>query len=150
MPSMVALLGLLAVAGYQNKDKIAEMLRGSGRPNPDGTAQGGLGGVLGNLGGMLGGAGAGSVVSGGLGELLDRFRQNGQGETANSWVKTGPNQPISPTQLEQALGPDTLKSLEEQTGLSRQELLTRLTRTLPEAVDKYTPDGRLPAEGAAA
>ena len=26
MPSMVALLGLLAVAGYQNRDKIAEML----------------------------------------------------------------------------------------------------------------------------
>ena len=28
MPSMVALLGLLAVAGYQNRDKIAEMLGG--------------------------------------------------------------------------------------------------------------------------
>ena len=30
MPSMVALLGLLAVAGYQNRDKIAEAL-GMGR-----------------------------------------------------------------------------------------------------------------------
>ena len=28
-PSMTALLGLLAVAGYQNKDKIAEMLGAS-------------------------------------------------------------------------------------------------------------------------
>ena len=28
-PSMTALLGLLALAGYQNRDKIAEMLRGS-------------------------------------------------------------------------------------------------------------------------
>ena len=154
MPSMMALLGLLAVAGYQNKDKIAEMLRGAGARTPgtgNGTAaQTGLGGILGNLGGMLGGAGAGSVVSGGLGELLERFRQNGQGETASSWVKTGPNQPITTNQLEQALGPDTLKTLEEQTGLSHQELLERLTRTLPEAVDKYTPDGRLPAESAAA
>ena len=151
MPSMVALLGLLAVAGYQHKDKIAEMLRGAGGTNSGGPGQqNGLGGILGNLGGMLGGAGAGSVVSGGLGELLERFKQNGQGETANSWVRTGPNQPISHTELEQALGPDTLKTLEEQTGLSRQELLTRLTRTLPEAVDKYTPDGRLPpAEGPA-
>ncbi len=152
MPSMVALLGLLAVAGYQNKDKIAEMLRGAGGTNSGGPGQqnGRLGGILGNLGGMLGGAGAGGVVSGGLGELLERFKQNGQGETANSWVKTGPNQPVSPGELEQALGPDTLKTLEEQTGLSRQELLARLSRTLPEAVDKYTPDGRLPAEGAAA
>ena len=28
MPSMMALLGLLAVAGYQNRDKIAEVLGG--------------------------------------------------------------------------------------------------------------------------
>ena len=28
MPSMVALLGLLAVAGFQNRDKIAEALGG--------------------------------------------------------------------------------------------------------------------------
>ncbi len=29
LPSMTALLGLLAVAGFQNRDKIAEMLRGA-------------------------------------------------------------------------------------------------------------------------
>lgn len=32
-PSMTALLGLLAIAGYQNRDKIAEMLRGA-QSNP--------------------------------------------------------------------------------------------------------------------
>jgi|GEM_PF-1657656 len=123
MPSMVALLGLLAVAGYQNKDKIAELLRGSGRTGSGSsggaTGQSGLDHVLSNLGGLLGGGGAGTVVSGGLGELLDRFKQKGQGETADSWVKTGPNQPISPDQLEQTLGPETLTTLEQQTGLSR-------------------------------
>ena len=31
LPSMTALLGLLAIAGYQNRDKIAEMLGGGGR-----------------------------------------------------------------------------------------------------------------------
>ena len=30
-PSMTALLGLLAVAGYQNRDKITEMLGGIGK-----------------------------------------------------------------------------------------------------------------------
>ncbi len=30
-PSMTALLGLLALAGYQNRDKIAEMLGGAGQ-----------------------------------------------------------------------------------------------------------------------
>ena len=34
MPSMTALLGMLAVAGYQNKDKIAEMLGGLGQTKP--------------------------------------------------------------------------------------------------------------------
>ena len=153
MPSMVALLGLLAVAGYQNRDKIAEMLGGSrqapggqGQPNPPS----GDGGVLGKLGGLLGGASAGSVLSGGLGELIDRFRQSGHGETADSWVGTGVNQPIGPTQLEQAIGPDVLNTLSQHTGLSREELLSRLTRELPQAVDKFTPQGRLPTSEEAA
>jgi uncharacterized protein YidB (DUF937 family) len=149
MPSMVALLGLLAVAGYQNRGKIAEMLGGS-KPGPGGPAQpdapSGESGVLGKLGGLLGGATAGSMVSGGLGELVDRFRQNGQGPAADSWVGRGPNQPIGQTQLEQAIGPDVLKTLSQHTGLSREELVARLTRELPSAVDKFTPEGRLPTE----
>jgi uncharacterized protein YidB (DUF937 family) len=143
-PSMTALLALLAIAGYQNRDKIAEMLRGAGRNTPGADNQSGLGGLLGQLG--LGGASAGGVLSGGLGELLERFRQAGQGETAESWVKTGPNKPCTPDQLERAIGPEVLDHLSTQTGLSRDELLTRLCRELPDAVDKYTPQGRLPRE----
>ena len=153
MPSMIALLGLLAVAGYQNRDKIAEVLGGR-KQEPGGpadtTSQGGTGGVLGNLGGILGGASAGSVLSGGLRDLVERFRQNGQGQAADSWVSRGPNQPVRPDQLEQAIGPDVLNTLAQQTGLSQQELLSRLTRELPEAVDKFTPEGRLPSEDEAA
>jgi len=33
MPSMTALLGLLALAGYQNRDKLAELLKGAGSGN---------------------------------------------------------------------------------------------------------------------
>jgi uncharacterized protein YidB (DUF937 family) len=162
-PSMTALLGLLAVAGYQNRDKIAEMLRGAGSGNPGTPDQdgqpGGLGGLLGSLGGnpgtagggnqqaglggLLGGLGGGGL-GGGLGELMESFRQQGQGDVAESWVGTGPNKPIAPDQLEQAIGPDALATLTQQTGLSREELLSRLSTTLPEVVDKVTPDGRLP------
>ena len=152
MPSMVALLGLLAVAGYQNRDKIAEMLggtkQGSGGPNQP-NAPSDEGGVLSKLGGLLGGASAGTVLSGGLGELVDRFKQNGHGQAADSWVGRGPNQPIGQTQLEQAIGPDVLNTLSQHTGLSREELLARLTRELPTAVDKFTPEGRLPTEAEA-
>lgn len=150
-PSMTALLGLLALAGYQNRDKIAEMLRGvgantSGTPGAPAPAQGGLAGVLGQLGNSLGGAGAGGFLSGGLGELIDRFKQNGQGEAADSWVGTGPNKALAAPELEQAIGPDVLATLSRQTGLSQQELLARLSRELPNAVDRYTPQGRLPSE----
>jgi uncharacterized protein YidB (DUF937 family) len=144
MPSMVALLGLLAVAGYQNRDKLAEMLAGSGQnkePRPQGSP---AGGSQGGLGGLLGGSTAGAVLTGGLGELLDRFKQAGQGETADSWVKTGPNKPVSADELGRAIGPDVLATLSQQTGLSREELLSRLSRDLPKAVDSYTPDGRIP------
>ena len=150
MPSMVALLGLLAVAGFQNRDKIVEALGGlkqgsSDVPGPN-NQQGDQGGVLGKLGGLLGGATAGSVLSGGLSDLVERFRKNGHGEAADSWVQKGPNQPIRTDQLERAIGPDVLLTLSQQTGLSREELLARLTRELPKAVDQLTPDGRLPTE----
>ena len=87
-PSMTALLGLLAIAGYQNRDKIGEMLGRLGQNKPGADGQHGLGGLLGQLG--LGGASAGGILSGGLGELLERFKQSGQGDTAKSWVNTGP------------------------------------------------------------
>jgi uncharacterized protein YidB (DUF937 family) len=144
-PSMTALLGLLAVAGFQNRDKLAEMLGGRSPDKPGapgaGEQKGGLGGLLGSIGG----AGVGGLLGSGLSELVESFKQSGQGEVADSWVGTGPNKEIAPHQLEQAIGPDVLATLSQQTGLSREELLARLSRELPQAVDKYTPEGRLPA-----
>src|SRR3954454_21644870 len=110
MPSMTALLGMLAMAGFQNRDKITEMLTGAGTSGPNaGAGQSGLGGLLGSLGGLLGGAdstgGAGNLLNNGLNELLNTFKQNGQGDTAQSWIEPGPNKEISPPQLKQAIGP---------------------------------------------
>ncbi|PXW66004.1 YidB family protein [Methylobacterium sp. B4] len=152
-PSMTALLGLLALAGYQNRDKIAEMLGGAGQaapaPTGPGAAPGGSGGGLGGLlGGLLGdrrGEAPGGFLNSGLGEMLERFQQAGHGAAAQSWVNQGPNQEIAPQHLEQAIGPDVLTTLTQRTGLSREELLSRLSRELPQAVDRYTPDGRMPA-----
>ena len=154
MPSMVALLGLLAVAGYQNRDKLGGLLNGLGNqsndPNNPRQSGGGLDGILGGLGGALGGANAGSVLSGGLGDLVDRFRQTGRGDKADSWINDGDNAPVDASDLEEALGEDTINELTQKTGLSRADLLERLSKTLPEAVSSMTPEGRLPTETEAA
>jgi uncharacterized protein YidB (DUF937 family) len=110
-------------------------------------AGGGLGGLLkGPLGGLLAGGAAGSVLSGGLGDLLKQFQQNGHGETAKSWVNNGPNKQISPGDLANALGADQIDQLTSQTGMSRDQLLSELSNELPDAVNQFTPDGRLPTE----
>jgi uncharacterized protein YidB (DUF937 family) len=115
-------------------------------PAPASTG-GGLGNILaGGLGGLLGGGAAGSVLSGGLGDLLKQFQQNGQGDVANSWVGKGPNKPIAPGDLANALGADQLEQLSSQSGLSREELLQGLSQYLPQVVDHLTPEGRLPTD----
>ena len=142
-PSMTALLGLLAIAGYQNRDKIAEMIGGAFQKSAAGSTppQSGVEGVLEGVKGTS----VGGLVGGGLNELVERFKQAGHGDVAESWVGHGPNKEVAPPQLERAIGPDVLATLSQQTGLSREDILARLSRELPKAVDQYTPEGRLPS-----
>jgi uncharacterized protein YidB (DUF937 family) len=153
-PMTMLLMGILAYRTYQGKGRLADMLgRGQaaganppeGMPAGQSTGGGGLGGLLsGGLGGLLAGGAAGGALSGGLNDLLSRFQQSGHGDIANSWVGTGANRAISPDQLRQALGPDTVNTLAEQAGVSDVDVLSGLSRDLPEAVDQMTPDGRVP------
>src|ERR1035437_2545270 len=98
------------------------------------------------LGGLLAGGAAGSVLSGGLGDLLKQFQQSGHAETVNTWVNTGANKQISPNDLANALGADQISTLAAHTGLSRDELLAGLAQHLPNVINNLTPDGRLPTE----
>ena len=162
MPSMLALLGLLAVAGYQNRDKISgalDNLKARAPQNPDGSPDllGGLGNLLGGggaaadgprggFGDLLSGLGAGGLA-GGLGDLLGSFRNAGQAEIADSWVNPAvPTQGLRPDQVEQAVGAENLAELSQRTGLSREELIERLAKAIPEAVDGLTPEGRMPSD----
>jgi uncharacterized protein YidB (DUF937 family) len=101
------------------------------------------------LGGIVG-AGLVSVVSdvlekhGGVEGVVSQFQKNGLGATVQSWVGTGPNQPVSPDDVQRVLGPDLLKQLSEKSGVSIQELTQKLAHVLPQAVDKLTPDGTIP------
>ncbi|MER8568383.1 YidB family protein [Mesorhizobium sp. M0924] len=127
----IAMLGVLA---YQNRDKIGDMIRGADDRNPNDPQ----GGILDQL--------SKGVSGTALGDILDRFRGAGAGSKVDSWVGTGPNEPIQPSEVEAAIDEETLTSLSMQTGLSREELISRITRDLPEAVSKMTPTGELPVE----
>ncbi|HTC97301.1 MAG TPA: YidB family protein [Bradyrhizobium sp.] len=155
-PMTMALLGLIAWKAFKH---LTASQPGAATPPPTpipapapgggmtGGGGGGLGDVLkGPLGGLLGGAAAGSVISGGLGDLLKQLQQGGHGETTNSWVGGGPNKAISPGDLANALGADQIDSLASQSGMSRDDLLNGLSQYLPKVVDHLTPDGRLPTD----
>ena len=82
----------------------------------------------------------------GLEVLLRQFQQNGLGDIINSWIGPGQNQPISPTQLHQAIGQNTVNDLSQQTGASQDELLALLSKYLPGVIDRLTPNGQLPSQ----
>lgn len=155
MPSLVALLGLLAVAGYQNRDRIGQAL-GSLKAGGVQTGQtDGLGGLLSGLGGLFGEPGTPSasgenVLTAGLRDLMNSFKTTGHGDIADSWVKPGvPTQGLTPDQVEHAIGTDNLAEISKRTGIPREELLSRLATAIPETVDRLTPEGEMPSENEA-
>ena len=84
---------------------------------------------------------------GGLAGLVQAFQKNGLGEIVSSWVSTGQNLPITPSQIEQGLGGDLLSQLASQAGLSSGAAGSQLAGLLPDLVDKLTPNGKIEADG---
>jgi uncharacterized protein YidB (DUF937 family) len=139
--------GGTAQAGSPGGGGLGDLLGGLFGGAAGGAKPGGLSGAIpGGLGGLLGGAAAGGVLSGGLDRLIKDFQGSGQGRAAQSWIGKGPNEEIAPGRLEAALGTDTVDTLARQTGMSRNDLLAGLSRSLPDFIDQLTPDGRLPTK----
>ena len=117
---------------------IGGLMGGGGNASP-------MGGVLGSL--LGGGQQQAMGGQGGIGGLVSMFEQAGLGHVAQSWVGNGPNQPVSPDQLQNVLGQDRVQSMASQAGMEPQDFLGQLSQHLPNAVHQMTPDGRLPDEG---
>ncbi|MFB7590524.1 YidB family protein [Streptomyces sp. NPDC056169] len=116
-----------------------------------GGGQGGSGGAGGILGSLLGALAGGKSAGGGgadganpLGGLLDMLTKSGLVDQAQSWVGTGDNQPVSGAQIAEALPDDTLQKVAADAGVSPQEAADQIARSLPQAVDKLTPNGSVP------
>jgi uncharacterized protein YidB (DUF937 family) len=102
-----------------------------------GTAKGNL---LNEVMGMLN-----NQQSGGLSGLVQQFSGKGLGDIVKSWVGTGQNLPITPQQIQQALGSDTVKQLAAKAGLSNDQVTSHLSELLPQVIDKLTPNGQMPS-----
>ena len=118
-----------------------------------------LDGIIGNvLGGMLGSNNSSAQQNpllqaalqilqqnGGIGGIVERFRQSGYAAQADSWVSTGQNQPIDGDVLSQVLGAGTLDQIAGKLGLPRREAADQVASALPDVVDRMTPQGSVPA-----
>ena len=94
-------------------DQILGRVLGQQEPTV-GTSSSSIGSVLMQL---LGGQGSSSNQAGGIGGLIQQFRDAGLGHVADSWVGTGPNQPVSPQQLQTVFGNDQVETMARQSGM---------------------------------
>lgn len=95
---------------------------------------------------LLAGQGYGNQ-RGGLGGLLENFRQAGLGHVADSWVSTGGNEPVAPDQLERVFGRERVENMAQDAGMPTDSFLSQLRQHLPREVDGMTPNGQVPQEG---
>jgi uncharacterized protein YidB (DUF937 family) len=144
-PLLIAVGALILgrMFGGSKEEPPAQMPQSAPQPVPQQQASGG-GGLLGQLGGLLAGAAGGAAVSGGLGSLLEQFRNSGLGQQADSWVGTGQNHPLTPEQINAVIGHGKLAEIAQQAGLDPAQLSQLLAQALPTIVDKLTPGGQLP------
>ena len=82
--------------------------------------------------------------AGGLGGLIQAFQNRGLGDAVASWVGAGPNQPVSPSQVTSALGPDVVGQFAAKAGINTGEAGSVLASLLPALVNQITPQGKAP------
>lgn len=82
--------------------------------------------------------------NGGVGAVLDRFRQNGLGAQAASWVSTEQNAPLQPQDVHKVVGQDEINSMAQQLGVPPDQVAHGLSQILPQVIDKVSPEGAVP------
>jgi uncharacterized protein YidB (DUF937 family) len=82
--------------------------------------------------------------AGGLQGMTSKLTNSGLGKQVQSWVGTGTNEPVTGTQVRQAVDPDHLGAMAEQASLTPEETSEHVAQALPEMVDQATPRGQMP------
>lgn len=86
----------------------------------------------------------GTGNQGGLNAIIAKLQQAGFGDQVKSWIGTGQNLPITADQLKQVLGSDAVRQLAAKYNIPIDQVAEVLAHQLPVAVDKASPDGKLP------
>ena len=102
--------------------------------------------------GQLGGAVLPAVLSevlgsgsqGGLSAIVAKLQQAGLGDQVKSWLGNGQNLPITAQQLQEVLGSDAVRQLAAKYNIPVDQISQILAHQIPNAVDKASPDGKLP------
>lgn len=167
-PILGAILGTVFANAMRGRARSGPFARA-----PAATGGGGLGDLL---GGMMGrgaaaapgstaatrsglGGGRGALLAmmlplamqwvqrnGGVGAVLERFKQKGYGQQANSWISTGPNQALTAEAMDEVVGGTELSEFSHRLGVPEREVALGFADILPEVVDQLTPDGQLAPE----
>jgi uncharacterized protein YidB (DUF937 family) len=87
---------------------------------------------------------------GGLDGLLEKFKGAGLGDKVKSWIGLGPNQTITPEEVERVVGAPVLDRIAATTGMDKSALCAKLSEYLPKVIDKLTPTGQVPPDSAVA
>ena len=86
----------------------------------------------------------GTGSQGGLNAIVAKLEQAGFGEQVKSWLGNGQNLPITADQIKQVLGSDAVKQLAARFNIPVDQITQILAQQLPAAVDRASPDGKLP------
>ena len=86
----------------------------------------------------------GTGNQGGLNAIIAKLQQAGFGDQVKSWIGAGQNLPITADQLKQVLGSDAVRQLAAKYNIPIDQVAEVLAHQLPVAVDKASPDGKLP------
>jgi uncharacterized protein YidB (DUF937 family) len=84
----------------------------------------------------------------GIGGLIQAFQGKGMGDMISSWIATGPNPPISSSQIADVLGQTTMTQFAAKAGVPHQEAGGLLASLLPAVIDQLTPQGQVPESNA--
>jgi len=115
---------------------LKSVLGGSGEGSGEGS---GKLDIMSIITGLLGGQGGA-----GLDGLVKQFTEKGLGDVVSSWVGKGDNAPVTPEQVKDVFGEKGIDEIATKTGLDKDEVTGQLSDLLPKAIDKVTPEGKLP------